>query len=674
MAVLPMKRVRIAALKTDRKAMLETLQRLGVVEVENPPGAAADEVFAPSDRSEEAQQFKKLAALAAQALAVLDHRVPEKKSLLAALDGRRRLSVAEYEAQVARRDEVLAVCRRITQLDRENAENAAQLPKLDSQLVALSPWMEYDLPTDCAGTRTAAVLVGALSGEHELQEILEKLAALAPDADRLQLEIIRATQVQTCISVICARAQLAAVSDALRRIGFTEAPKTQKRPAEVAADLRAERQALVDARAKNEAEIAAFAPQRGQIEFLADYFAMRAEKYEILGGLRQSQRVFLVEGYVPAGQAAALEAHLEARFDAVSVEFADPLPEEDVPVLLKNNAFAAPVESVVESYSLPGKGEMDPSFVTALFYYVLFGIMLSDAAYGILMAVICGVLVAKKKNMEPGMRQMLTMFCYCGISTTVFGFLFGSFFGDSVNIIATTFFNRPDISLPALWMSPLNSPMKMLAFCFAVGVAHLFVGLGAKFYMYWKDGKYLDAVYDVVFWYLLVGGAILYLMTVPVFTSMLSLSATLPASVGKAAAIAAGVGAVGIILTAGRESKNWFKRILKGLYGVYGISGYLSDILSYSRLLALGLATGVIATVFNKMGSMLGGSFIGAVVFLLVFLIGHGLNMAINILGAYVHTNRLTFVEFFGKFYNGGGRKFAPFAVHTKYFKTEEDI
>ena len=110
------------------------------------------------------------------------------------------------------------------------------------------------------------------------------------------------------------------------------------------------------------------------------------------------------------------------------------------------------------------------------------------------------------------------------------------------------------------------------------------------------------------------------------------------------------------------------------LYGVYGVTSYLSDILSYSRLLALGLATSVISTVFNKMGSMLGGNIFGAIVFILVFLIGHSLNLAINALGAYVHTNRLQFVEFFGKFYEGGGRKFEPFAIHTKYYKVKEDI
>mgnify|MGYP002305972236 CR=1 FL=1 len=134
------------------------------------------------------------------------------------------------------------------------------------------------------------------------------------------------------------------------------------------------------------------------------------------------------------------------------------------------------------------------------------------------------------------------------------------------------------------------------------------------------------------------------------------------------------IGAVGILFMSGRDKKNPFLRLALGAYDLYNITGWVSDILSYSRLLALGLATSVISTVFNKMGSMMGGSIPGAIIFILVFLIGHSLNLAINALGAYVHTNRLQYVEFFGKFYEGGGRKFEPFAVHTKYYKVKEDI
>ena len=133
------------------------------------------------------------------------------------------------------------------------------------------------------------------------------------------------------------------------------------------------------------------------------------------------------------------------------------------------------------------------------------------------------------------------------------------------------------------------------------------------------------------------------------------------------------VGAAGILLMSGRGRKNWFLRVALGAYDLYGVTSWLSDVLSYSRLLALGLATGVIGSVINSMGAMLGGGIVGAIGFTLVFLIGHSVNIGINLLGAYVHTNRLQYVEFFGKFYEGGGRPFNPFSIHTNYVEFKEE-
>ncbi len=354
------------------------------------------------------------------------------------------------------------------------------------------------------------------------------------------------------------------------------------------------------------------------------------------------------------------------------MEIETPGPDEDPPVKLKNSFFAAPVEGVVEGYSMPGRHEVDPSAVMSIFYYVLFGMMLSDAAYGILIVLACGIVLWKCKNIEQSLRKSLWMFFFCGISTTFWGVMFGSYFGDAIPVIAKTFFGK-EITVAPLWFAPLDEPMRLLLFSFLLGVIHLFTGLGVQLYQLVKRKKFADAIYDVVFWYFLVGGLILLLVSSDMFRNMMSLTFTLPPIVGTISGIFAGVGALGIVLTSGRESKNPGKRLLKGLYGLYNVSGYLSDILSYSRLLALGLATGVIATVFNQIGSMMGGGVPGAIFFTLVFVVGHVLNLAINLLGAYVHTNRLQYVEFFGKFYEGNGRKFQPFSAKTKYFKITEE-
>ena len=202
---------------------------------------------------------------------------------------------------------------------------------------------------------------------------------------------------------------------------------------------------------------------------------------------------------------------------------------------------------------------------------------------------------------------------------------------------------------------------------------HLFLGLGMKGYMLLRDKKYLDFVCDVVFWYLLLVGLILILLPSGMFESISQMQFNFPPVLNQAAKLMAAAGAAGILLMSGRGRKNWFLRVALGAYDLYGVTSWLSDVLSYSRLLALGLATGVIGSVINSMGAMLGGGIVGAIGFTLVFLIGHSVNIGINLLGAYVHTNRLQYVEFFGKFYEGGGRPFNPFSIHTNYVEFKEE-
>ena len=215
--------------------------------------------------------------------------------------------------------------------------------------------------------------------------------------------------------------------------------------------------------------------------------------------------------------------------------------------------------------------------------------------------------------------------------------------------------------------------MRLLIYSMAFGLVHLFVGLGIKGYMLLKDGKVLDFFCDIVLWYIFLIGLILMLLPSEIFASIAQTKIVFPAvlvTLSKALAI---IGALGLLLMSGRSSKNPALRLALGAYDIYNITGWLSDVLSYSRLLALGLATGVIASVVNQMGSMLGKSVFGVILFIVVFIVGHAMNLAINLLGAYVHTNRLQFVEFFGKFYEGGGKPFEPFHAETKYVDIKEE-
>jgi V/A-type H+-transporting ATPase subunit I len=213
---------------------------------------------------------------------------------------------------------------------------------------------------------------------------------------------------------------------------------------------------------------------------MSDYYKMRSDKYEVIHELGQSERVFILEGFIVQKDEKDLEEKLNENFE-LSLEFIKPAEDEEVPVKLKNNAFAAPLESVVESFSLPGKGDIDPSFISALFYYILFGFMFSDAGYGLILTIACGTLLLRFKNMEPGTKKFFGLFLGCGIGTTIMGVLFGSFFADTIPVVARTFFGK-EVTLWH-WMDPNSDPMGVLRLAFAVGIIHIFVGLGAKAYM-----------------------------------------------------------------------------------------------------------------------------------------------------------------------------------------------
>lgn len=670
MAVLAMKRIHVYALKANRKKILETLQLKNAVEVRSVEMAA--ENFSKTDTSSSRAVYEKNAQVAQNAVAALDALTGDHLKAPSMFSGRTAISEQDFGKLSDNAADTIKTASRIIALTKKASDYQAEKVRFETQIASLEPWINLDISMRTIGSKSSQVFIGSFPEQLTEAAIKEKLAELQPEVDALEVEVVFSGQNHTCVFVICHAKYAMKVEAALRLMGFAYPPSPSKTPPrERIAKLDKRLQELDTKIAEAKEEILSFKELREDLIFTSDYYLARAEKYRVLGDLWQSRSVFLVSGFVPANNAAQIQALLEERFEAY-VEMTEPDENEDVPVKLKNNGFAAPVEGVVAGYSLPGKGEIDPCSVMSIFYYVLFGMMLSDAAYGFIMAAGCAVILKVCKNMEQNSRNSIKMFMFSGVSTIFWGIMFGSYFGDAIPVIAKTFFNA-DIVIQPLWFAPLDEPMRLLMFSMLLGIVHLFTGLAMLVYTKIKNRQYKDALYDGVFWYFLVGGLILALLSTDMFRDMAGLTFKLPGIVGTISLVFAAIGAVGIVATAGRESRSPGKRLLKGLYGLYNISGYLSDILSYSRLLALGLATGVIATVFNQMGSMLGGGVVDAIFFVVVFIIGHAMNIAINVLGAYVHTNRLQYVEFFGKFYEGGGKKFEPFSTNTKYMKVTEE-
>ena len=659
MAVVPMSRVWIYGLNKYRKAVLEAVQRFGIIEI-----SSADDNLGSIDTATMQGTFLKAADTAKNALSVLDTYVPEKNSLTDMFSGKREIGTDEYYKYVNEIDEIMRIAGILCVFSKTVAECKVESAKIVSQIESLSPWMMLDVPLDFKGTRKTTAFIGSVPGKWTTDQLIEKIGIA--DAE---ISVISSMPEQTYVFAICRKQIASELEGSLREIGFAKpVVSSSDIPAVAISKLNDELEKINKKSVDSQNEISEYAGFRNSLKFAFDYYNMRSEKYKMLGRVGLGKKTFVISGFVPENKGEELKAVLEGKYNvAVELEKA----EDDAPVLLKNNGFASPVEGVVESFGMPSKGDCDPSAVMAFFYYLLFGIMLADFGYGIIIALACFFLVIKYPGMEDGLKRSLKMFGYCGISTAFWGLMFGGCFGDAVTVISTTFFGKT-VDFPALLFAPLDNIMGMLLLSFGIGIIHLFTGLFIKLWMNIKQGAVLDGIYDVVLWYFLVGGALLLLLSSSMASDMLGIT-PLPAMAGKIGSILAIIGAIGIILFAGRSSKSPFKRLAKGLYELYGVTSYLGDILSYSRLLALGLASGVIAEVFNKMGSMAGGGVLGAIVFTVVFIIGHTLNIGINLLGSYVHTNRLQFVEFFGKFYEGGGEKYSPFKAETEYFEIKND-
>ena len=465
MAIVQMQRIRVCGLRRQRKHILELLQRRGVVEIDEPGEDQAG--FERADVSSQRASLEKELRQTQEALQILQEAVPEKKPPLSMLAGRSPLTEKELEDFREQSAKTMALIRQVTSAAREREEIRSSLLRLETEEEALAPWSSLDVPLRSRGTKTTAVFAGTLPGEWTAAA-LEGRAEPIP----LSVEIVSVLQDQACLFAVCLKRDREAAEQFLRSLGFAAPAAAGKTPpSERREAIAKERRELKQREEELQKELGKLADQRRDIQLLADSLTMRIEKYHMIDRLLQTRHTFLFAGYVPAANGPALEKELEAC--GAAAELSAPGPEDDVPVLLKNNKFTAPVEGVLESYSMPGKGEIDPTPVMAIFYYVLFGMMLSDAAYGLIMVIACGFCLLRFKNMEPGMRKSLRMFFFCGISTAFWGFMYGSFFGDVVAVFSKTFLGHETVLAP-LWFAPVDDPMRMLLFSMLMGIIQIF--------------------------------------------------------------------------------------------------------------------------------------------------------------------------------------------------------
>ena len=653
MAKLRMKKIELIALLTDSKKIIELLQRRGVVEI----CRNTDEELFSTNVSAITGEFEKFRSTASQALEILEKYSPEQSSIADMFGGRTEIEKHAFGKEAMQLEKIMNSANEIIRCSRIINESQAETAQLITKYDTLKQWSSLDIPLNFKGTATTCAFIGTLP----VQITAEEVENMLPDG--CCAEIIQSSKEQTNLFIVCIREKAEETEDILRKNAFLPISENDNRtPAKFMEDIKSKQNEL--SRKSDDAvrKIKELSEKRKELKFTVDYLTMRKDKYEALSSLGFTESTFILTGYIPEKYTERIQKELEAKFTA-SITFSDPDEDEDVPVLLENSRFSSPVEGITKMYAMPSKTDVDPTPVMSFFYYLFFGMMLSDAGYGVLMVI--GTCIALSKfKLEESMRKTLIMFRNCGVSTVIWGALFGSWFGDIIQVVGREFFGK-EVGSVALWFEPLDDPIKLLLFSFGMGILHLFLGVAVSFKMSWDDGRKIDAFCDAVPVYLIVLGV------APLGAGILTSVPDNLKTVGSYMLIA---GVVLLVLTAGRSSKSIFGKFFGGLYALYNTAtGYLSDILSYSRLLALGLATGSIAGVINLIGTMPENKIVKLILLIIVFIVGHIANLAINLLGAYVHTDRLQFVELFSKFYTGGGREFEPFTVNTKYIKFKEE-
>jgi V/A-type H+-transporting ATPase subunit I len=642
-----MEKITLYGVSSSRKAVMEILQKSGLVHITK---AEYEETDCP-DVSEKIVQFDRYGENCKTALGILDRLYPEKTPFLSS---RETVSMENYHMNTTKYEEISSAVMKIIKLNKRIGEIAGEISKHKLLISTLGMYKELDIPLDFAKTRDCLGGVwnfqGSLNGE-QIDQLLGECK------DQLYYEFVFLETGLTSIFVLYHKSNEEQCVRKLKENGFVKVNESiSKPPKEKIAELEVSINSLEDERERVYETLKGLSEKRNDIKLFYDHISMRGDKYRELGKLATTQKAFILNGFVPSKNANALKAQLEA--NALCEVVLSPVEEnEEAPVLFSNNGFASPVEGITETYSLPSKHDIDPNGIMAFFYYLFFGMMFSDAGYGLLVCIACGY-VAFFSKCEAAFKKTMKMFFFCGISTVFWGLMYGSFFGDAIGIISKTFFSGKAVFNP-IWIDPTKEPLLLLIFSVALGLVQILIGLGIKFYTDWRGGDKKGAICDTLSWIFIIFGIVLFAASM--FVS--SLSVLKNVGIGLSA-----LGVVIVILMKGRENKNPIIRFFSGILGLYDITSYVSDALSYSRLMALGLSTGVIASVVNMMGSLGGSGFVGTVMFVLVFIIGHALNFAINMLGAYVHTNRLQYVEFYSKFYEGGGKAFSPLKMNTKYF------
>ncbi len=650
MAIVKMKHLRLVGMRQDRQDLLYRLQRMGCVEIDEPRVDRCDPAWVAVETPDETAlvRARQRREQGERALAVLKRYAPGKRGRPGDKPALSRRELFDEQSVVQGEQAADAVMN----AERELAALRTRQVKLRGEREALAPWLSLDVPLDIASTGQVRMEFGTLPGSVDATQAQGQLQEECPLA---QLILAHSDPEQHYALLVCHASAGEELSSVLKELGWSRVNLRGWSGTAQANYTRLEQElhALDEQITQAEGELSGLSRHRPCLQRLVDRAAVDVEREEGRSRLLDTEQTFYLEGWVPQDSWQSV-SQLLGNFSC-AWELNDPAPEEyeHVPVKLKNNWLTRPLNMVTEMYVYPAYDGLDPNPLMAPFFIVFFGLMMADMAYGLIM-LLGGWYLLKKLHATGTMGHMGGLMVLCGVSTFVFGAMTGGFLGDFIPQLAKLIDPDSNVQLPYLF-TPLTDTLAILVGSLVLGVIQIITGMAISVVYKCRNGQWVDALWDEITWWIVLAGAALTILGIGNIDGY---------------PVVLLVGLAMLVYGATRNAKG-FGKVTALIGAVYnGVSGYFSDILSYARLMALMLAGAVIAQVFNTLGSVT-GNVIG---FVVISLIGNALNLALNLLGCYVHDLRLQCLEFFGRFYKEGGRQFRPMAFNTKYVDIKEEM
>ena len=638
--IVKMKKLNLVGMAYEKDAVLNALQRTGAVEVKLHREEEHSVPLPPADGELSSYHASLEDALERLTQAADAYAKEHKGAARPAKDGF-EVSYEEFMAAAGDRARMDGLIARINALTDKKAETRAALAKAERTFAAAAIYRAVEEPLSAyAGTAHTRVRLGTLPlpAWENIKGMLPALSegkVLAQEDDQVLILLV--------LHKSCAEEGEALLSGT----GFTPCPfEGEETGSALYARLKGECEALAKELDALEEEMAGLGSETRALKIYCDYIGYEAEKAALDEKMRATERTFLLEAFVPEDAEETVRREL-SEAGTVYLEFSEPAEDEELPTLCKNNAVVSDFESLTNTYSVPNAREMDPNTVMSVFYSVFMGFIMADIGYGLLMMLGGGWLKYKNRGRKGGLGALAGVFAIGGIFAVIWGFLFNSLFGITLPIPTVL----PNAQSDMWTFAGIGIPA-VLVIAMLLGIVQLLAGYICKAVQCWRRGEVLDGILDGVVWAVFSLGAGLAIAglveewNIPILVTV--------------GGITAGVTLVIAMIAAGRHEK-FFGKLSKGFGTLYGIINYMSDILSYARLYGLMLSGAVIAQIVSQyaVGFITGGGVL-AVLGVLLMLVGHVFNLAIGLLGAYIHDARLQYVEFYGRFYEGEGELFVP--------------